>query len=188
MKRMAAMLAALGVIVVAVTGQAAVPERIAVPPDPVCPLVDVTPATSSPVARNGRPLHPLVRSGLTSLSVSIAERAAPAPGSKLVQHIQVDHCPMAECPRVGLPAEHRQGPASRFTHTTRTKGGRRISAILSSFSSIWRWENSVTASPAGGRRTERAPRALAVIGGEPPSTVLRVAGWRDTCGKLVQEA
>jgi hypothetical protein len=44
MKRIAAVLAALGVIVVAVTAQAAVPERIAVPPDPVCPLVDVTPS------------------------------------------------------------------------------------------------------------------------------------------------
>jgi hypothetical protein len=44
MKRIAMVLAALGVIVVAVTAQAAVPERIAVPPDPVCPLVDVTPS------------------------------------------------------------------------------------------------------------------------------------------------
>jgi hypothetical protein len=42
MKRIAMVLAALGLIVVAVTAQA-VPERTAMPPDPVCPLVDVAP-------------------------------------------------------------------------------------------------------------------------------------------------
>jgi hypothetical protein len=41
MKRMAAVVAAL-VIAVAVTAQAAVPER-GLPRDPACPLVDVTP-------------------------------------------------------------------------------------------------------------------------------------------------
>jgi hypothetical protein len=42
MKRMAAVLAALGVFVVAVTAQA-VSERTAMPPDPCFPLVDVVP-------------------------------------------------------------------------------------------------------------------------------------------------